>query len=893
MPAADAQQLLALVNSVRRQEDRRLAIAVRVDPVWAGPDTLDGPVPIRIVPCPSPLAVREALAEHERTDNDQVVMLLTGCGDSELGPDVVARLAKGRVVSLDPFTSVLGLFRAAVLDPALTRSERWLVDELIELAPPGGWPREAPVPGVLDLETAWRAWHGARLGFTDIPATLTDVLAVAERPGVPARVAALTPERRASLAGRWAHGAAPTAVLVELIAGGRAADLVSLGLVAGALWEPTDDTALAQSQVLGRVRLEGTIGRDTVDQRSAAAWAAAATAMLGHGAASLWIDRAEQILHEAAVADLAVLSDLLPSGFELRLERLAAQITAGRVADAEATVAALARHRQGSRRNRRLAAATAAVRLLRRAEYRSAPSTVAAHLQAYASDGAWVEAARRALVDAEQRVTITAAYAAICERTVVEQRATDLAFARHLATWSASEPAPNDSIVPIEQVLDRVVAPVAAAQPVVVLVCDGMALNVLYELLRDIADDGWTPAAPVDVPGWPVGVAMLPTVTEVSRASLLAGARIEGGQAEERNGFANHPGLRTASAGHKAPVLFHKAQLVAPAGSALSDTVRSALLDPAQRVVGVVVNSVDDHLSRGDQVRVDWTLESLGPVPWILDAAAEANRVVVLTADHGHVLHGEGAASRPHTDGGERWRRATGAVQPDEIEVHGPRVLKGGTAVLAVDDRLRYGGFKYGYHGGASLHEVAVPVTVLARVLPEGWERRPLLPPAWWAGSGNDVPATAQPPLPSPPKVVRRPTTVGQSELFEPADVESPSAPTTPAISSTPHDGQQGWLGGLFASPTFQGQRHRVRLPRPMDDDRVGRYLTAVAAQGGTIELPALAARLGEPADQLRMALTLVQRLVNIDGAEILAVRAGTTVELNVELLRQQFEVGQ
>jgi len=39
------------------------------------------------------------------------------------------------------------------------------------------------------------------------------------------------------------------------------------------------------------------------------------------------------------------------------------------------------------------------------------------------------------------------------------------------------------------------------------------------------------------------------------------------------------------------------------------------------------------------------------------------------------------------------------------------------------------------------------------------------------------------------------------------------------------------------------------------------------------------------------MALTLVQRLVNLDGAEVQAVRADGTVELNRELLALQFEV--
>jgi hypothetical protein len=39
------------------------------------------------------------------------------------------------------------------------------------------------------------------------------------------------------------------------------------------------------------------------------------------------------------------------------------------------------------------------------------------------------------------------------------------------------------------------------------------------------------------------------------------------------------------------------------------------------------------------------------------------------------------------------------------------------------------------------------------------------------------------------------------------------------------------------------------------------------------------------------MALSLVQRLMNVDGSEILAVRNNSTVELNAELIKVQFEV--
>ncbi len=88
-----------------------------------------------------------------------------------------------------------------------------------------------------------------------------------------------------------------------------------------------------------------------------------------------------------------------------------------------------------------------------------------------------------------------------------------------------------------------------------------------------------------------------------------------------------------------------------------------------------MVNSVDDHLARGDQIRVGWDLASLKPLVWLLEAAQEAGRVVVVTADHGHVLHGPWSRSRPQPGGGERWRTEPPGPGDDEVAIAGPRML--------------------------------------------------------------------------------------------------------------------------------------------------------------------------------------------------------------------------
>ena len=160
MATLEATQLRALVAAVHRPGDRRRVIAVRAEAVWDGVDVIDGEPPLQVVACPSPLAVRAAVADFVGNGNDgaSVLAVLTPCSERDLGPDLLARCIKGRVLSIDPFSAVMALLRATTIDPLLVR-ERWLIDDLVAIAPTGGWPDERPVNGVLGLDLAWSVWQ--------------------------------------------------------------------------------------------------------------------------------------------------------------------------------------------------------------------------------------------------------------------------------------------------------------------------------------------------------------------------------------------------------------------------------------------------------------------------------------------------------------------------------------------------------------------------------------------------------------------------------------------------------------------------------------------------------------------------------------------------------------
>ena len=183
--------------------------------------------------------------------------------------------------------------------------------------------------------------------------------------------------------------------------------------------------------------------------------------------------------------------------------------------------------------------------------------------------------------------------------------------------------------------------PLARAQPVLLLVIDAMSMAVYRELERDLVWRGWVELVAEETPERPVVIAALPMVTEISRTSLLCGAIRSGNSSTEKDGFSAHPGLCSACAPAAPPVLFHKGDLREVGAAGLAPGVAGSIADPDQRIVGVVINAVDDHLAKGDQVRVSWTARHIRPMEELLEACRSAGRVVVLVSDHGHVLERE------------------------------------------------------------------------------------------------------------------------------------------------------------------------------------------------------------------------------------------------------------
>src|SRR5690606_3087114 len=343
-------------------------------------------------------------------------------------------------------------------------------------------------------------------------------------------------------------------------------------------------------------------------------------------------------------------------------------------------------------------------------------------------------------------------------------------------------------------------APAAAAAPVLLLVLDGMGAADFLQLRDGLRGAGWQAWWPGAVSGPSVAIAAVPSITRISRASLLAGRITTGAAADEVRAFRENRALVAHSRAGKPPRLFHKGALTEGVNARLVEDVRTALSDPEQRVVGIILSAVDDALAKSDQVAPAWSVDRIRLLPPILSVAQRVGRVVILASDHGHVLESATTA----IDGGEeeRWRAAEGEVAETEIVIAGPRVQAAtGSSEIVVpwSEQVRYVRKKAGYHGGVTPQEIIVPVVVLApwdREL-EGWQTLVEDPPRWWpadASSGTPVAAAESTP-PAESKHSKR----ARREAQQPSLFGDPIPSVTPA--------KVDWIARLIVSPVFAAQR--------------------------------------------------------------------------------------
>jgi hypothetical protein len=853
----------------------------------------------RIAWCASELDLRERLCEAE-TEADGVV-ILTPLDATMLAGDIVARFPRARLEQTDRWSALRSAFRAHAIDPRLA-AHRWLADLLLDQAPRDGYrPADG---GALDLDTAWRALLAEVLGLPEGRGDAAALLDWTLDPVGLDRLARLSPDARQAVADRLSvEGGAASALVLSAAASGRGGDALAIALACGVVFGQAEPRGELRDAA---VRLEAFLGGGQVEPAPGRALAEAGRRVLDRlyrdaPASAREVEaRTAAILGEIRAERAASLSPALQLGLAGRLQEAAdALANALETARAEDAAAAWARvrdvvgHDRSGENAARVGRVTMAARLVGWLAGRPPPETPAfgEAAAAYVTEGSFVDRARQALRGGDPLPEVASVYGRVAVAVTARREAENQRFAALLKAWNQGG-GHGDTPLPVERLLNALVAPLASHAPVLLLVFDGLSFPVWRRLAETLARLGWEELAPVDRNGPLMAAATLPSVTEVSRASLLCGRLTRGDQTVERHGFAAHPALVAVSRTGKPPRLFHKLDL--GRGPELGTDVQAAIADPQQKLVGVVHNAVDAQLSGSDQLEITWSADDLRQVSALLHAARLAGRAVVVTADHGHVV--DESTVQASGSAGDRWRAADAPAGDGEIALSGGRVLTptGANSMVALwSERLRFAARRGGYHGGAAPQEILVPVAVLSSgAVPPGWGAAPPAEPAWWRGTfEQDQPSQTADAAPAAPR--RRKAEIRQVDLF----VEVTGASPTPPLSqAAPGGGPQAggappWVDALLRSESYAAQRTLAGRAAP-PDDRMRALLAALAARGGRVTRVGLARALVMPELRLAGFISAARRVLNLDQGQILVVE-GEDVVLNEPLLRTQFELGE
>ena len=856
--------LLAQLESIRLKRESGQAIGVHSESRWQGHDQINvGQEQWRVAQCDSALELRQRLTEESALP----LVLITALPTAEIGDDVRARLFKQQLLPVDPWNSLAERFKARQVDPMLRQSIP-LADAALDAL--GN--NEAPVvpSGVLTAEAVWQVVLQHRLGLNSARPDLLDFLPWITLEGAQGKWESLGAALQTQLEA-WLSLSlgALGRILIRSLISGHGPDAIAVGIALGALSGAGPD-----SRAMGR--LERFTGNQPLDKNLAMRWNEAAE----QWATRAQIDcvrqalgRADQLLEGLGSLDSAWNSRWSPQGFQQRLSAFAEQLTGGDSQKCEQAYALVASH-EGSRyleelRGRR-DRAEMAIRLARWLGLPNAlPSTLPESIVKYERDGCWVDWARHQLLAGDESEGVTRSYRKLFDMATARREEENRRFAELFSANVSAKSVPP-GILFIEDVLKRVVAPLArhSRGGVLFIVMDGMSLPVWRELSLDLNTHGWVEWVPEEGPSHCSALTVLPSATSFSRSSLISGALTRGAQSAEKRGFQENPELRSEN-----PMLFHKDE-VGSSGADLSESLRLAVSKNDSKVVGVVLNVIDDSLGGPEQLSIQWNLRSIAVLQTLLSEAKNAGRVVILASDHGHVLdHGSKLVRK--VDSADRWRPVNDVtnISIDEILVQGPRVLSDdGRMIAPTSETIRYSANRrLGYHGGLTPQECVVPLAVVAPALMEieGWQTQTAIPPDWWF----EEQITIKEDRSSRKKATKK---------------ETPKPPLPLFATSV---GQDNWINALLASDVFASQMETFagRLTRK----QVEQYLRLLAERNLVLLKSAFAQKLGVSSLRIDGLIASLQRILNVEGYAVLSVDASQTIRLNLQLLREQFELGE
>ena len=596
-----------------------------------------------------------------------------------------------------------------------------------------------------------------------------------------------------------------------------------------------------------------------------------------------WRHRAGELLDDLDARACAQWSDVISEGFDQRLRHTIGLLDDWRDAPDDVGLAnsvhhainALKQHLDAPVHKQRIVTCEMVARIIRRRSMRLTDTgSLVDVARAYRSDGSWFDLARTVVSRGSADPALDTLSRTLADQADHQRQEQGPALASVLA--KASLPLPAE-LVGVEDALTAVVAPLAGERPVLLVVLDGMGLPTFNEFSAELTAANWSPVVAPGVHVAP-GVATLPTITEVSRTSLLAGTVRTGDGDSEKRAFGAHPALLQTCVANKPPVLFHKRDLRIGGLDTTPADALDAIADTSRRVVGVVLNNIDERLKDVVIPVEGWNLAELNPLRDLLAEARRAGRAVVLTADHGHVLDRD-AEHRAGGGGGERWRPALDNDHAtDEKPVTGPRIGTGdGSIIVPFAEQVRYSARRNGYHGGLTPQELFVPLVVLVTDDLDGWDAAPYGPPTWWHHRSAPIaaaPAATRPATSKPPTSATAPTLF--DEIAEPEPDRDISGALLPPL-----------VADLLSSDLFTAQLANPRVR--VSVDQIAPVLARLA-EGTPVADEEISALTGLAAARVGRFVAQLQELLNVEGYPVVRADAGE-VRLDIAILTRQFDL--